>query len=166
MWDLVCGHFITLRIGSNSLDTYMECQIRTTVGSSEVTITGSNPMEVVDAISMFSEMPTACGNCHSTDVNFRVRRAKGEKGENYKYYAIKCNSCLHEFQLGQTSDGQRLFPKYKEGWKKWEPGDNDNSQAHRNSPPSPRASTGDANKTSHRPKSSDYSNEDVDDIPF
>lgn len=76
-----------------------------------VTVSGDRPIEVVEQVSEFGEIPTKC-SCGSGDIAFKTRRPQ----DKYTYYTLSCVACNREFQLGETKD-KRLYPKYKEGWK-------------------------------------------------
>lgn len=91
----------------------MACTITMNIGDRmTVTVSGERPIEVVEQASEFGELPTKCGGCGSSNISFKTRRPQ----EKYTYHSLVCTDCGREFQLGETKD-ERLYPKYKEGWK-------------------------------------------------
>ncbi len=91
----------------------MACTITMNIGDRmTVTVSGDRPIEVVAQASEFGELPTKCGGCGKSNISFKTRRPQ----DKYTYHSLVCTDCGREFQLGETKD-ERLYPKYKEGWK-------------------------------------------------
>lgn len=55
-----------------------------------------------------------CGACDSREVVPVTRNHKG-----YDFYEWKCLACGASMGMGQRKSDGQLFPKEKEGWKKW-----------------------------------------------
>jgi len=64
--------------------------------------------DIFQKVSFFQTLPRQCGGCRGTDLALMYANRKG-----YDFYSLLCNSCGQELKMGQTKEGQRLFPK---GW--------------------------------------------------
>lgn len=86
----------------------MPLQAKLNFGNMQVTINGRDELELFKSVSIFTEMPCACGKCESKNIGAAFRTAKG-----YDFYYLKCReaNCGAMFDLGQTKEDHRLFPK-------------------------------------------------------
>lgn len=53
--------------------------------------------------------------CGSNNISYRVRVVG-----KFTYYEKVCTTCGASFQFGQNQDGDTLFPKWEDGWKKFD----------------------------------------------
>ena len=80
---------------------------------------GDNPKEVFRSIAEIQdafEADKSCGLCEGA-IQFRVRTV--DKNE---FFELVCRNCQGTLALGQTKDGERLYPKRKgeESHRGWE----------------------------------------------
>ena len=57
------------------------------------------------------EADNLCGCCQSVNIRFEHRVT----GENFNYYALRCNDCHAELSFGQAKKGGGLFVKRDKG---------------------------------------------------
>lgn len=96
----------------------LETQYRTHDGRLTVKISANDPKDLFEQLARFSEVfevNTACGHCKSDNTRLSVREV-----DSNKYYERKCNACGYGFAFGQLRAGGALFPKYSQGWTKYE----------------------------------------------
>jgi len=91
----------------------------------EIKVTGNTPVELIKAVSQFSQLPSECGKCKSNNLGFRHRVA-GQSNE-YDYLTLTCNDCGASLDLGMTKVGEGIFPKFNNdkvgivnGFYKWQ----------------------------------------------
>lgn len=130
----------------------MSCEIQLKIGDSlRATCKGDTVLEAVELAGELGEFPTKCGHCGGTDLSFTTRRARDKSdGSEYTFYGLKCNNpdCRRGFSFGQTKVGQRLYPKWKEGWLTFEEAkakrtSNDQQGDYNGPPADPRGNAGD-----------------------
>ena len=98
------------------------------VGRAIIEADGEGTKDCFDQLSAAAEIfgVSQCGLCESREIVPITREYKG-----YTFHEWKCTSCGASLGLGsRKSDGQ-LFPKTKEGWKKWSntnPADDSNEE--------------------------------------
>lgn len=90
-------------------DNNMEANIKLG-GNTTIKVTGETPVDIIKAISQFSQLPTQCGHCDSKDIAFRHRTA-GNANE-YNYLTLHCNSCGAALDIGQQKVGGGIFPTF------------------------------------------------------
>ena len=76
---------------------------------------------------------TNCGSCNSERIVMGHRIAKG-----YDFYELECADCHCRLSFGQHKEGETLFPKRdkgKNGWHRYEKGDDQGEQSQESSPP-------------------------------
>ena len=78
--------------------------------------------EQMSAYSVLAE--TKCGLCESVRVYPRHRVSKG-----FSFYEMSCPDCKAVFSFGQHKDMDTLFPKEREGWHRFVPGDGEGSSS-------------------------------------
>lgn len=97
----------------------MKLRMNIPVGSTPITIEAENVKELFEATELLGQLPQSCGGCNGTSI----RPAYSKTGDGFEFYYLKCNSCGHEFRLGQRKSDQGLFPNFspegahKNGWK-------------------------------------------------
>ena len=65
-----------------------------------------------EKISILQEIfENVCGKCKSDDVRYVVRKAKNDKGKEFKYHELKCNKCGAKLSFGIFEDASGMFPK-------------------------------------------------------
>jgi hypothetical protein len=93
-------------------------KITLSVGRSIIEAEGADTKECFAQLAQSGEIfgINKCGLCDSHDVVPVVRESKG-----YTFYEWKCTSpsCGASLSLGQRKSDGCLFPKTREGWKKW-----------------------------------------------
>lgn len=66
--------------------------------------------EMARAAEIFGE--ETCGQCDSPNIK-PVCRVVGEGKATFTYYEWHCKACFARLSLGQSQDGESLFPKRK-----------------------------------------------------
>lgn len=86
----------TIKIGSN-------CNIQ---------VEGESPVELIKSVSQFSQLPTKCGHCDSTNLSLSHRTAGN--ADEYDYLSLKCMDCGATGDIGQTKNPKGgIFFKHK-----------------------------------------------------
>jgi hypothetical protein len=86
-------------------------------------------LEANDDVTLFEQLnrvqdvfgDTCCGCCKGTNLRFRVRKAKNQKGNEFSVFERVCLDCKAKLDFGQNREGRTLFPKRGEnrdtnGW--------------------------------------------------
>jgi hypothetical protein len=79
-------------------------------GNTTIKVTGADPVELIKAVSQFSQLPTSCGHCDSKDLALKHRTA-GNSNE-YSYLTLHCNGCGAALDIGQQKTGGGIFPTF------------------------------------------------------
>lgn len=84
----------------------MSCTIELQIGSRmKVVASGDKPLDIIQTISQFSELPSTCGICQGSEILLRARTA-----QDYIFYEVVCASCGAFHELGVTKKFT-LFPR-------------------------------------------------------
>lgn len=82
------------------------------VGSMQIQIDHDTPLSLVEDMSFWGSLPSACGNCESTELKFFERKPKG-----HLYLGLECNKCGHQYHIHQhNNDNGTLYNKWDEQW--------------------------------------------------
>jgi hypothetical protein len=132
--------------------------------ATNVSIEASDPVDLIKKASQFTQLPSKCGHCNSSNLQL-MHRASGDRGQ-YDYLHLKCGDCGAQGDIGQneTPKGNIFFkfqPKdrtnVKNGfYKYWEQSGNSSSGGSGN---------GGGNQQSQQ-RHDNHPPEDDDDIPF
>lgn len=99
----------------------MKVMYRTKNGRMSFEIEGDKQQDVWEKIAALQEIfeETNCGKCASDDVRFVVRKAKNDKGKEFKYYELHCKKCRARLSFGVFEDASGIFPKRKDAEGNW-----------------------------------------------
>jgi hypothetical protein len=86
-----------IKVGKNSLSITEECE---------------NTKDLFKKAGFYGTIPSACGNCESTDLMLNHRCAQ----DKYDYYSVDCKNCGHRLNYGQHLNEDTLFAKLNDGW--------------------------------------------------
>jgi hypothetical protein len=79
----------------------MKLQLTMQLGDKSISISSEGTeKEVMKEASFWSQIPTSCGSCKSTDISLNYREPKG-----FEYYGLHCNSCHANLNFGQAKSG-------------------------------------------------------------
>lgn len=77
-----------------------------------IQITGNTPKEIIQAGSFWlNDYPKACGNCSSTDISPRHRKAKG-----FDFFEVKCGKCHHSVKISEAKEDHSFFIRWDAKW--------------------------------------------------
>jgi hypothetical protein len=87
-------------------------EITTTLGIHTIKASGSDLKEAIESLGCLGELPQV--DPDGMPVSLTHRKAKG-----FDYYELRGQNGWR-FPLGQSMEGDKLYPKWKEGWQKYE----------------------------------------------
>jgi len=101
----------------------IEATYKTARGNLLIRVSGDTVKDIFEGVSQVQavfDADTACGLCHSGDIEYRVRTTSTAD----KYYELACRACAATLSFGQHKTGGTLFVKRKDGmngWKRYAP---------------------------------------------